>query len=212
MTSSNHSPQPTAVGLTPTTTIPEIITTASGETPNNEETLFNEDTIRSVVEKCFHQIAKNKRITSPCLYLKQQQPEIKLIKVNPFGNQNNHHHNHHEKKQQSQQNQQHQTNPGKDSGIVDPNNSTDQIVNSSSLSSLCSSSGTTTASSSLIDANNNNTISINKNSLRQTVVEKMGDLLHSAPTNTILLTGGGLGGANAGAGGDELYSLKITFV
>lgn len=83
---------------------------------------------------------------------------------------------------------------------------------SSSMSSLASSSATTTGSSSNVDGNNNH---VTQN-IRQTVVEKCGDILkQSTATNTVLVTGGGLGaGVNKGKNNesDELYSLKITFV
>ena len=85
----------------PTISLPTATTTSTATTIANEEDVFDESTIRSVVEKCFNQISKNKKITSPLLYLQQQQPELKLIKVKPFEDHNHQRHHHHNKRHRS---------------------------------------------------------------------------------------------------------------
>lgn len=47
---------------------------------------FNENTIKVVVDQCFDQLSKNKKLASPCIYVKHKQPknQIKLIGINPI--------------------------------------------------------------------------------------------------------------------------------
>lgn len=91
----------------------------------------------------------------------------------------------------------------------------EDINSSSSMSSICLSSAATTGSSS-VDANNNH---VNHTSIKQSVVEKCGELLKQASpiTNTVLLAGAGnvltANKPNENPSSDDpLYSLKITFV
>jgi hypothetical protein len=146
---------------------------------------FSDNTIKVVVDKCFDQIDKKKKIKSPCIYVKhknatnnespvsQTKPQIKLINFNPSSvdsNSNNNNSLSPSHKKDSYQN--HNT----------------MVSSSASNSSLCSSS----------DAS-----SIDNPNIKQTVVEKAADILN-APTNTILLS--------SSNEINELYSLKITFV
>jgi hypothetical protein len=159
---------------------------------------FSDNTIKTVVDKCFNQIAKNKKIKSPCIYVKHNhnkpssassppldqdnktnstssKSQIKLININPAAaaihpvDENNN-----------------ERSPTKNSAL--PKNTSPKLPNASSISSMCSSETMS---------------SIDNPNLKQTVVEKAADILN-APTNTLLLSGGN--------DVNELYSLKITFV
>jgi hypothetical protein len=144
---------------------------------------LSDNTIKTVVDKCFNQIAKNKKIKSPCIYVKhshnklssdqasnsatsESKSQIKLININPAVDDNNNEVN---------------RSPTK-------NATSQKLPSASSVSSMCSSETMS---------------SIDNPNLKQTVVEKAADILN-APTNTLLLS--------SGNDANELYSLKITFV
>ena len=161
--------------------------TAQSNSCADEAAQFSDNTIKTVVDKCFSQIAKNNKIKSPCIYVK---------------------HNHNRKtttttaatteKNYSEVTTSHLANLPSSSQIklvsVNPVSSASNreafMPPASSTSSVCSS------DSSSFD---------NNPGLRQTVVEKASDLVN-APTNTILLSGGG------DEPTQDIYSLKITFV
>lgn len=147
-----------------------------------DEAEFSDNTIKTVVDKCFDQIAKNKKIKSPCIYVKHNKPvnessqfssvsssrgHTKLVNIKPI-------------KALSTESRSHK----------------ESLYNDNRP---CSSSSNSLGSSS-------DTSFINENpGVKQTMVEKATDIIN-APTNTILL------GAGGGSDSNEIYSLKITFV
>lgn len=146
-----------------------------------DEAEFSDNTIKAVVDKCFDQIAKNKKIKSPCIYVKHNKPvnessqmssssrgQTKLVNIKPI------------KALSTESSRSHK----------------ESLYNDNRP---CSSSSNSLGSSSDISFINENP------SVKQTMVEKATDIIN-APTNTILLGGGG------GSESNEIYSLKITFV
>lgn len=141
---------------------------AENETKNLKQNLeikkeleyFNENTIKTVVEKCFDQLSKNKKLQSPYIYVKN-----KSGSKNRLSNKNEEDETEDTKKM-SVKNSVENNNLLK----VENNNETDGRLGSS-LSSLTASSNC----SSIYD-------------LKQTIVEKEADFINS-PTNTILLSG-----------------------
>ena len=154
---------------------------------NNAVEPINENTIRIVVEKCFDQISKNKKIDSPCIYVKQKSSssnQIKLIDINPCSN------------------------TSEDNCYDD----TTELIEKSTKESFSKSRNKSNSSSKIEKSENSNDVevsslssssSIENSRIKQTVVEKAVDLMNG-PTNTILLSS-----TNEI---NELYSLKITFV
>jgi hypothetical protein len=146
---------------------------------------LNEKAMKKVLEKCFDQLTKTNKLSSPCIYVKQKPSSpfktnsFKLIDINPIK----------------------PDHLSSTSSRIDTNDSSsflrvNRIINQQNINLIN-------------DINNDDLSSISSMSsidnakIKQTVVEKAVDILN-APTNTVLVSG--TNDIN------ELYSLKITFV
>jgi hypothetical protein len=156
---------------------------------------LNEKAMNKVLEKCFDQLTKTNKLSSPCIYVKRksssplQTNNFKLIDVNPIKSDHLSSTSNHISSILNSSN--HNSDSNDSSSFLKVNKTNHQNGNfinnikSDDLSSISSMS------------------SIDNPKIKQTVVEKAVDILN-APTNTLLVSG--TNDIN------ELYSLKITFV